>query len=583
MQALAELKARLTGLDGRDYGAYQALLGDWAYPAFGLRIDRIPKDPFASPHTGVYRVRIPLAQTGIAPELWSSRVREAALRDFLIREVRAACERLSPGRRGTGNSGVITIAQSGQQILERSAVVLEGGVSAGSALNGGTLEARLFLGLPADGRRIRADLAETMLCGELPRIVAASLFLDDARRERAWRHIRAAEDSAALRGALPGLGLVAFIAEGARLPRASGADDRPLDPAQAEPFHVPPSLRVTVRLPHAGAVSGLGIPSGVTLIVGGGYHGKSTLLQALERGIYDHIPGDGRENCVALPDTMKIRAASGRSVTATDISAFIGAIPRGADTAAFSSTNASGSTSQAASIAEAMEVGAGVLLLDEDTSATNFMIRDKRMQELVAKQDEPITAFVDRVKPLHTEHGISTVLVMGGSGDYFGVADCVIQMLAFQPRDVTAAAREIAVRFPTARTAEGRGALLRPRARRPSAQGLDPRNAHGHFRIRAGGPHRLTYGSRTIDLSDVEQLVDAAQTRAIGRAIHLASPWMDGGLTLRELAGRIMAHLARQGLDGLDPERGGDLAVFRALELAATLNRVRGLVVTQDR
>jgi predicted ABC-class ATPase len=346
---------------------------------------------------------------------------------------------------------------------------------------------------------------------------------------------------------------------------------------------VPPSLRISIEVPHAGTVSGMGIPSGVTLIVGGGYHGKSTLLQALERGIYDHMPGDGRDNCVSLPDPRQIRAASGRSVSHTDISAFIGAIPRGADTAAFSSTNASGSTSQAASIAEAMEVGASVLLLDEDTSATNFMIRDKRMQELVAKQDEPITAFVDRVKPLHAEHGISTVLVMGGSGDYFGVADCVIQMLAFQPRDVTPVAREIAVRYPTARTAEGQGTLARPRARRPHGEGLDPHNAHGHFRIRAAEPHRLTYGSRTIDLSDVEQLIDAAQTRAIGRAMHLASPWMDGSLTLRELVGRVMAHLHREGLDGLDPERMGDLAVFRALELAATLNRIRGLVVTQDR
>lgn len=571
MQGLAALRERLAGLDGQDYGAYQELLGDWAYPAFALRIDRIPKDPFAPPQTGVYRVRIPLADTGIAPEMVSSPVRRVALRDFLTREVGAACERLSPGRRGTGNSGVITIAQPGQQILERSAVVLEEA----------TLEARLFLGLPAKRRRIRAELAATMLCEELPRIVAASLFLNDARRDLAWGHIRAAEDSATLRSALPGLGLVAFIAEGARLPRASGADDRPLDPAQAAPFQVPPSLRVTVKLPHAGAVTGMGIPSGVTLIVGGGYHGKSTLLQALERGIYDHIPGDGRENCVALPETMKIRAASGRSVTSTDISAFIGGIPQGADTAAFSSTNASGSTSQAASIAEAMEVGASVLLLDEDTSATNFMIRDKRMQELVAKQDEPITAFVDRVKPLHTEHGISTVLVMGGSGDYFGVADCVIQLLAFQPRDVTSKAREIAARFPTARAAEGRGALERPHARRPTAQGLDPHNAHGHFRITAGEPHRLTYGSLTVDLTDVEQLIDAAQTRAIGRAIHLASPWMDGSLTLRELVARVMAHLARHGLDGLDPERGGNLAVFRALELAATLNRIRGLVVAQ--
>ena len=571
MKPLDELRHRLAGLDGQDYGAYQALIGKWGFPDFELDIDRIPQDPYAPPHTGVYRVRIPLAGLGIERDMTASRIRKVALRDFLTREVWATCEALCPGRRGTGNSGVITIGRPGQQVLERSAVVLEAEL----------LEARMFLGLPADGRLVLAKLAATMLFEELPHIVRAALFLDPPRREAARRHLFAAEDSDMLRRTLPGLGLVAFIPEGAIVPRAGGTDDRPLEASRAEPFRTPPGLRVTVQLPHAGAVSGMGIRRGVTLIVGGGYHGKSTLLQALERGIYDHTPGDGRENCVSLPATVKIRAASGRSVANTDISAFIGAIPRGRDTATFSTSNASGSTSQAASIAEAMEAGAAVLLLDEDTSATNFMIRDKRMQELVAKRDEPITAFVDRVRPLHEQHGISTILVMGGSGDYFSVADCVIQMVAYRPRDVTAKAGDIARRFPTQRVPEAWGLLSAPRVRHPSSAGLDPRNEHGHFRITAMEPQRLIYGRHTIDLSDLEQLVDPSQTRAIGRAIYHASAFMDGATPLCELVTRVMETVEREGLDVLDPDRIGNLAAFRALDLAATLNRVRGLVVNQ--
>ena len=565
------LRKKLMELDGRDYGGYQRLKGGWSFPGFEFHIDKIPKDPHAPPHTGVYRASIPRRAAGFPASMTASPVLRRALCDFLTREVHRNCLALCGGRRGAGNSGVITIAEPGQAILERTSVVAEGEV----------IEARMFLGLPAAGRSIRAELAATMLFEELPSIVRSSLFLDHLDPHRLQRHLATAEDSDFLRNGLAARGLVAFIADGALLPRASGVDPRPLEAPAVIPFKTPESLRVRFDLPHAGAITGMGIPAGVTLIVGGGYHGKSTLLQALELGIYDHIPGDGREYCVSLPETQKIRATNGRSVVGTDISAFIGDIPLAGPTASFSTLNASGSTSQAAFAAEAMEVGARVLLMYEDTSATNFMIRDKRMQELVAKRHEPVTAFVDKVKQLHQQHGISAILVMGGSGDYFDVAGRVIQMTRFEPRDVTERAWEIAARCKTERIPEGGTSFAAPSPRHPLPDGIDPHNAYGHFRITASHPHRLTFGRECVDLSDVEQIVEAAQTRAIGWAIQRARGYMDGKATLREISHRIKLDIERGGLDALDPALTGNLAQFRSLDFAAALNRMRSLQVKQ--
>ncbi len=571
MKSFEQLKQQLQHLDGKDYAAYQSLKGPWMFPHFELHIDRIPKDPYAPPGTGVYRARVPRDKAGFPGRLTTSRIREIALRDYLARQFYCQCVTISKGRRGTGNSGIITIAEPGQAILERSSVVL----------NEDFVEARFFLGLPASGRAIQTKIAEIMLFEELPQIVRASFFAECLDLEALNQHLGTAEDAEFLRDSLCSSDLVAFIADGAVLPRASGVDQRPLEASTVVQFKSPESLRVRVDLPNAGTITGMGIPRGITLIVGGGYHGKSTLLQALELGIYNHIPGDGREYCVSLPETVKVRAASGRSVVKTDISAFINNIPLQEATTSFSTMNASGSTSQAAFISEAMEIGAKVILVDEDTSATNFMIRDKRMQELVAKKHEPITAFVDRVRQLYKEHDISTILVMGGSGDYLSVADCVIQMTEFEPHDVSERARAIATRFTTERAPEGDHTFERPRLRLPMKDGLDPHNEYGHLRITVPEPRRLIFGRTNVDLSDVEQLVEKAQTKAIGRTILYAKEYMDDEKDLKQIVELVMKDIQREGLDVLDPNLTGDLAQFRGLEFAFSLNRMRSLEMRQ--
>ncbi|MFH0884056.1 MAG: ABC-ATPase domain-containing protein [bacterium] len=571
MRPIESLRLPLKGLDGKDYGAYQSLLGQYRYPDFDLLVDRIPKDPYAPPHTGVYRARVNRKASGFPVEMTAREIHTIALCNYLAKVFYANCERYSKDRRGTGYSGVITLSQPDQAILRRSSM----------AVNDEFVEARFFIGLPAQSRSIDSETAETMLFDELPAIVKASLFANAIDIGELRTHLHAAEDADFLRRQLDALGLVAFIADGSILPRRSGMDEKPLEAKEAVVFRSPESLKVSVELPNAGTVCGMGIPTGVTLLVGGGYHGKSTLLQAIEQGVYNHVPGDGREQCVSLPGTMKVRAYSGRPVTNTDISAFIRNIPRQQDTSSFSSENASGSTSQAAFISEAIEAGARVLLMDEDTCATNFLIRDQRMQRLVRKEHEPITAFIDRVRHLYDEHGISTVLVHGGSGDYLNVADRVIQMKEFVPCDVTAEAKRIVEQLPSIRINEGGERIPAPQPRIPLPDTLDPRNQHGHYRVYAPDVRTLVYGRMTVDLADVEQLLEPAQIKAIGLAIEFARQFMDGRTTLHEVVNQMMARIESEGLDLLDPYFTGDLVEFRGLELAAVLNRMREFTAKQ--
>ncbi|MDQ3638959.1 MAG: ABC-ATPase domain-containing protein, partial [Actinomycetota bacterium] len=428
---MQHLKSTLDHIDRKGYGAYKDLQGSYDLEDFTLFIDRVQRDPFAPPSL----VRVRTKENRLDPSFFENPIRRVAFEDFLTRSVERALRRAVKGNRGSGGSGRIEIQRSSQVVLPRTSIVVEPG----------SVEARMTVGLPARGRTVDARAARTMLLEELPRVVREALTPTGVDVEAARAHVEAVEDANYLRDRLPELGFVAFVAEGAVLPRESGASDRPLRDGPI-PFRSPEEFRVVVELPNGGSVSGMGVPEGVTLVAGGGFHGKSTLLSALSWGVYDHAPGDGRELVVARADAVKIRAEDGRSVAGVDISGMIGDLPGGRSTQNFSTPNASGSTSQAANIAEALEIGTSLLLVDEDTSATNFMIRDERMRELVRK--EPISPFIDLVRPLYESLGVSTIVVVGGVGDYLDVADRVILMEDYEPGDATGRAKEVRERFP---------------------------------------------------------------------------------------------------------------------------------------
>ncbi|MFW6138101.1 MAG: ABC-ATPase domain-containing protein [Spirochaetota bacterium] len=561
------LKRTLMRIDSRGYKAYKDIRGKYHFGDYILFIDYVQGDPFASPSD--IRVQVPQKRALFPRDTYSSQSREVALRNFLTRKFLDACRKYARGKRGSGKSGTITIDRPSQEILERTSAFITSEY----------VEARFIMGLPAFGRKVAGKHAQAMFFQELPRIVNDSLYFKNLHHKELYRHIETAEDADHLRNELEKQGLVGFVADGSILPRASGVDPRPLTRGKVVPFNSPDSYRVALTVPNRGKVSGMGIPEGVSLIVGGGYHGKSTLLNALELGIYNHIPGDGREFVVSSPHTIKIRAEDGRRIEKVDISPFISNLPFGKDTRAFSSPDASGSTSQSANIIEALEAGAKLLVMDEDTSATNFMIRDHRMQELVSKDKEPITPFIDKVRQLYRDLGVSTILAIGGSGDYFDVADNVVCLVEYRPYDMTDQARGIAEKYRSERRKEGGEHFGHITERVPLSGSFDPSKGKKEVKITSKGMQSIAFGTHRIDLGAVEQLVDISQTRTIGDAIYYATRYMDGKRTIGEIINQVAADLNQKGMDILGGRASGNYAMFRTLELACAINRLRTLSV----
>ena len=589
---LNELTSHLHAIDGRSYAAYKAIVGRYRSPlGWVLYIDRIQPDPYAPP-TAI-RVVLPLALTGadarltgFTPRLTganetltganehltASPTRAVALRDYLARTLRE----LLKGQ-------AISIAPAGQEILERSSVNLhetwqdDFSTPAFSA-PGPYLELRLRWSLPAFGREIAGRQAARNLNLDLARAVAGLDLRESELGAEAWKHCQVAEDHAALQEILVERGWVAFLADGANLARRSGVSQLPLE--GGVPLTAPETLAQTVQLPHAGVVRGTAIPAGVTVIAGGGYHGKSTLLNAIARGIYPHIPGDGRELVATVPEAMAVRAADGRAVTGVDLRPFISHLPgRDADPAQFTTANASGSTSQAASIMESLELwgqpAQAALLLDEDTCATNLLIRDQRMRALVSSEREPITPLVDRIRALHRERGISTLIVMGGSGDYLDVADQVLIMDSYRLVDATAQARQVCDSQPRVDTSLPDFPLPAQRLpQRPEAK------RRGPSRTRALGTQRLVLDRHEVDVADVSGLVDEGQALAVAWALRaLLERHFDGRTSLPQALAQVAKRLDDVGLDALGEAHPAFLVRPRLVDVGAAVNRLRSLQV----
>lgn len=589
---LNELTSHLHAIDGRSYAAYKAIVGRYRSPlGWVLYIDRIQPDPYAPP-TAI-RVVLPLALTGADARLTgtnetltgtnepltgtnshltASPTRAVALRDYLARTLRE----LLKGQ-------AISIAPAGQEILERSSVNLHETWQddfSTPAFNapGPYLELRLRWSLPAFGREIAGRQAARNLNLDLARAVAGLDLRESELGAEAWKHCQVAEDHAALQEILVERGWVAFLADGANLARRSGVSQLPLE--GGVPLTAPETLAQTVQLPHAGAVRGTAIPAGVTVIAGGGYHGKSTLLNAIARGIYPHIPGDGRELVATVPEAMAVRAADGRAVTGVDLRPFISHLPgRDADPAQFTTANASGSTSQAASIMESLELwgqpAQAALLLDEDTCATNLLIRDQRMRALVSSEREPITPLVDRIRALHRERGISTLIVMGGSGDYLDVADQVLIMDSYRLVDATAQARQVCASQPRVDTSLPDFPL--PAQRLPQSPEAKRR---GPSRTRALGTQRLVLDRHEVDVTDVSGLVDEGQALAVAWALRtLLERHFDGRTSLPQALAQVAKRLDDVGLDALGEAHPAFLVRPRLVDVGAAVNRLRSLQV----
>ena len=564
MKGSMELKNELFKIDGKGYKAYKALEGRYDFKKYVLSIDHVQGDPFASPSR--VRVIIDNKVAQIPEELFDNKNKEIAVCDFLTRLFSKNIRNQSEKIFGSGKSGLIEISRCPQEILERTAIIR----------NKSFFEARFYVGFPARGRSVLARELEKIIFNIIPNIVESTFIYENIDKLALINRVKLMEDQCFIRENLKEKGLVAFVANGSILPRESGISARPL--RDGKKFVSPQALEVEFDTPNRGKIKGMGIPKGITLIVGGGYHGKSTLLKALELGIYNHIEGDGREFVITDESALKVRAEDGRAITSTDISLFINNLPNGKDTVKFNTENASGSTSQAANIIEAIESKSKVLLIDEDTSATNFMIRDDIMQQLVIKEKEPITPFIDVAKSLYKRLGISTILVAGSCGDFFDIADLVIQMDCYEPYEVTTKAKELS---------RGKISLrddldIHIDFGRVLVKGSISEGPKG-IKIKNLGKDGLSINKENIDLKSVEQIVDGEQINTIGMTIKFIEDKYSGkDLTVERIVDEIEKDLTKS-LIGIDNIKGGNgsLAMPRKQEILCAINRLRTLKIKE--
>ena len=565
MQSAAELKQLLDRIDHRGYPAYKDTKGQYQFQGYVFSIDHVQGDPFASPSK--VSVQVKGSTAGFPEELYKGRHQRVALQDEMTRQFYRAIQKYAFRAKGSGKSGLISVSKCGQEVLERTACEINP--------KNGDVKLRFEVGFPANGRTINARELEKIVFGFLPECVEQSLFYKNCDKKRVRSIIDLAEDQQYIRDELEKNDLIAFVANGAILPRESGVSDKPMKVAVR--FQSPKEMEVTMKLPHKGEISGMGIRRGITLIVGGGYHGKSTLLKALELGVYNHIQGDGREYVITKDDAMKIRAEDGRSIKKTDISMFINDLPNGKDTRGYYTEDASGSTSQAANVIESMEAGASVMLIDEDTSATNFMIRDELMQRVIHRDMEPITPFIDRILELYQVYGISTVIVAGSSGAYFHIADTIIQMDRYEPKEITKLAKETAKDFPAMSGMENpaeKPVFIRcPR----QGRGFKPND---RIKMKTMGKEMVQLNRENIDLRYVEQLADTEQVSALGYCVRYAEKHLfQGKDTIRNVVDKLEEKICREGLSSLCESNASvaNLAMPRRQEIFACLNRYRGL------
>ncbi len=575
MKSSNDLRTSLRAIDHKGYPAYKSLAGAYQFGNYMLSIDHVQGDPFASP--SALHVEILHKNAGFPAAYYEKDCSRIALQDYLTRKFAAQFEEFNFKAKGSGKSGLLSISHCGQEILERSAC----------EIRADRIIARFHVGFPAFGRTINAGELERILFDFLPRCVEGSFFYRKLDAKKVEAAVFLAEDQDTLRQLLKDQHLVAFVANGAVLPRKSGVSDLPMK--DSVPFLSPASMEQSFQLPHRGKITGMAIPQGITLIVGGGYHGKSTLLEALQTGVYNHIAGDGREFVITDDTAVKLRAEDGRSIRNVDISMFINGLPNKKDTRSFSTPDASGSTSQAAGVIESMEAGSRLFLIDEDTSATNFMLRDDFMQQVISREKEPITPFLERARDLYEKAGISTILVAGSSGAFFYIADRILQMDCYHPVDITDRVKGMCADHKAPRTQApdfqipSGSRTLPPFSRkavrsdrRGGRPGSDAR--HEHMKVKTYGKDSFSLDKETVDLRYVEQLADAEQTNALAHLLcYSLEQLSDGKKTVQQTVQLLTDLLERKGWEAFSGSYVPcGLARPRVQELYACLNRFRG-------
>ena len=608
MKSAQDLRRLLESIDRKGYPAYKDTRGSYDFTDYVLSIDHVQGDPFASPSK--LSVFIPLQRAAYPSGYFDAPHKQTALEDYLVRQFFQEIAKYNFKAKGSGKSGLIATSRPGPEILSRTAC----------ECSPKGITARFEAGFPANGRTINSGELIKILFDFLPRCVKTVFYYKNRPAQEVKAVSDLAEDQHFIRCELERLGLVSFVADGAILPRESGISSPPMK--GSVPFQSPDSLRMELNLPHHGRITGMGLHRGITLIVGGGYHGKSTLLKALESGVYNHVAGDGREFVITDSTAMKLRAEDGRSVQNVDISLFINDLPNKKDTHCFSTEDASGSTSQAAAVIEGIEAGSRVFLIDEDTSATNFMVRDDLMQKIISRSKEPITPFIERARDLYEKSGISTVMVAGSSGAYFYIADTILQMDCYEPYDITDKTKAFCASYgaepitcapgfsipqkgrklftgstgnaaPVRSESTGRDGSSYSRGdssygQGNSSYGRGGQRGHGpsgsggrdgRIKVKVYGKDSLQVGRSPVDLRFVEQLIDPEQTNTLAQILrYCVEHQLLERYTVADAVALVQKEMTKGGLSAISDSSYAamGLCMPRVQEIFACINRYRG-------
>ena len=555
MMSLQKLEEKIQSLATKRLRDYQKIAGEYVYPGFVLYMDTIPPDPDKTPVRA--RIRARIADTDLPKVIFKTKEGEIAARDFITREFSDKTVAASQKKHGNGK---FYIDKPGRDMLETSSVVVDDGL----------IEVRFSIDLPHDKGNIPTYELTELLLKRLPRMVRGSMFFKNIDSEKLTKWIEVYQDAEALRKSLDAAGLVAFVADGSVIEGIRREED------SRKAFKAPDDLAVTLTAPNRGEIRGMGIPKGLTVIAGWANSGKTTLLTALSYGVYNHLPGDGREYIVTAHDAMFVQTEEGRRVENVDISPFFSGTLNHHKSEEYRIKRARMFDSQAASVMEAVEIGTSLLLLDEDSSSPALIGTDMRMDALMGEEGNPVTTLVDVLPELRDSLNISTVIALSSNGAYLGCADTVIRFDdEYKASNISEEAKRIAAETPSP---EPRGATLqKPRGRQPLRATLDPMEQKTKDKIRPRGIGYVQYGDEFIDMEKVPQLSSSSQARGIARGLSLLHRLLDRSRTLSDAVDEVVRRVNTVGLDTLSNRCMGDLAVFRRQELAAAVNRLQDL------
>ncbi|WP_290942058.1 ABC-ATPase domain-containing protein [Fibrobacter sp.] len=584
------LYQKIRSLQGKNYGLYKSLADrSWDFGDFVLDFLHVQGDPYA-PASRIM-IKSSLQMLGYPSEWGGTFERRLALSDFLFRRLGKVVREKYPGKDAS-----IVFDAAGPEMLVRNSLWVDNG----------ELRACLQVRLPGDGRKIQAEDAAEILTMVLPDLVSAGLYNSyeskpEGVEPELLEYYRVLAERKEILSQLEERGLCAFVPDRAVLPRASGLSELPMD--GAVPFKAPAEMEVTLDV-CGREIRGMGIPKGITVITGGAFHGKSTLLQALTKAVYPHVPGDGREGIVISESAVRVGVEDGRSVRGTDLSPFVRDLPGGISTKNFTTACASGSTSEAANLMEAMEAGSDAFLIDEDSSAVNFLIRDVRVRKLLGDDREPLIPLTDRIREIQ---GRSFILVAGACGDFLDLADNIIVMTSYKAEcaringvaagiasgtvdgDSTDVAAKIVPGLPT---------FVEPQCRsfaeyvKPLLPGLRPASAvERQVKVKISGDTLLQIGFLVSDTSKAGALVDRQQRFGAGfmllnlcqNAASNNAP-VNGSsnnesskpATIMECINALCEKIRNVGFRNLPQGMSREMSLPRAIDIACVLYRLRG-------